>query len=85
MTISDIKVFPIWGGNRNYLVVKVETDEGIYGIGESGLTWRELAVLETVNSLKPMLIGQDPTRKEHLWQVMFRSGFFPGAHALVPV
>jgi len=82
MTISDIKVFPIWGGGRNYLVIKVETDEGIYGIGESGLTWRELAVLETVNSLKSRLIGQNPTRKEHLWQVMFRSGFFPGSHAL---
>ncbi len=82
MRISDIKVFPVWGGGRNYLIVKVETDNGLYGIGESGLTWRELAVLETVNTLKPLLIGQDPTRKEHLWQVMFRSGFFPGERTL---
>ena len=78
MKISDIKVFPVWGGARNFLIVKVETDNGLYGIGESGLTWRELAVLETVNSLKPQLIGQDATRIEHLWQVMFRGGFFPG-------
>lgn len=82
MKISDIKVFPIWAGSRNFLVVKVETDNGLYGIGESGLTWRELAVLETVNTLKPLLIGQDPTRREHLWQVMFRSGFFPGERTL---
>jgi galactonate dehydratase len=82
MKITDIKVFPVWGGGRNYLIVKVETDEGIHGIGESGLTWRELAVLEMVHSLKPRLIGQDPFRKEHLWQVMFRSGFFPAAGAL---
>ena len=51
MRISDIKVFPVWGGNRNYLFVKVETDEGIYGIGESGLTWCELAVKEIVHAL----------------------------------
>lgn len=82
MRISDVKVFPIWGGNRNYLVVKIETDAGIYGIGESGLTWCEMAVKEIVLALREKLIGQDPTRKEHLWQVMFRGGFFPGAHAL---
>lgn len=82
MKITDIKVFPIWGGGRNYLIIKVETDEGLYGIGESGLTWRELAVLEAIESLKPRLIGQDPTRKEHLWQVLFRSGFFPGSGIL---
>ena len=82
MRISDVKVFPVWGGNRNYLFVKVETDEGIYGIGESGLTWCELAVREIVLTLRDRLVGQDPTRREHLWQVMFRGGFFPGAHAL---
>ncbi|MBI4551470.1 MAG: galactonate dehydratase [Candidatus Latescibacteria bacterium] len=82
MTIRDINVFPVWEGWRNYLIVKVDTDEGLYGIGEGGLTWRELAVLETINSLKPLLIGQDATRIEHLWQVMFRSGFFPGERTL---
>lgn len=82
MKISDIRVFPVWGGGRNYLFVKVETDEGLYGIGESGLTWRELAVLESVHSLKPLLIGQNPTRIEYLWQVMFRGGFFPGERTL---
>jgi len=80
--ITDVKAFPVWGGGRNYLIVKVETDSGLYGVGESGLTWRELAVLETVNTLKPLLIGQDPTRKEHLWQVMFRGSFFPGERTL---
>ncbi len=82
MRISDVKVFPVWGGSRNYLFVKVETDEGIYGIGESGLTWCELAVKEIVLALRDRLVGQDPTRREHLWQVMFRGSFFPGAHAL---
>ncbi|MBM3264710.1 MAG: galactonate dehydratase [candidate division Zixibacteria bacterium] len=82
MKITDLKTFPVWGGWKNYLIVKVETDEGIYGVGESGMPWRELAVLESVESLKPRLIGQDPTRKEYLWQVMFRSGFFPATGIL---
>lgn len=34
MKIRDIKAYPVWVGSRNQLVVKVETDEGIYGLGE---------------------------------------------------
>ncbi len=77
MIITDVKPFAVWGGNRNFFFVKVETDEGLYGIGEGGLTWRELACAEAVQHLKSLLIGEDPGRIEHLWQVMFRGGFFP--------
>ena len=77
MKITNIKSFPVWGGNRNFFFVKVETDAGIYGIGEGGITWRELAAAACVDHLKPLLIGEDPSRIEHLWQLMFRGGFFP--------
>src|SRR5688572_4362021 len=77
MQITDVKPFAIWGGNRNFFFVKVETDEGLYGIGEGGITWKELACVEAVNHLKPQLLGQDPRRIEHLWQILFRGGFFP--------
>lgn len=77
MIITDIKPYPVWGGNRNFFFVKVETDTGHYGIGEGGLTWREYACAEAVNHFKPLLIGQDAGRIEHLWQLMFRGGFFP--------
>lgn len=82
MKITSIQSFPVWHGERNFLFVKVETDEGIYGIGEAGLTWRELAVAEAVHHLESFLIGQDPTCIEHLWQTMFRGGFFPGGKIL---
>jgi galactonate dehydratase len=82
MKITDVKTFPLWGGGRNFFFVKIETDEGIYGIGESGLTWQERAVEETVHRFKPWLIGEDPFRTEHLWQLMFRGGFFPGGKVL---
>ena len=41
MRISDIEAYPVWVGHRNQLVVKVETDEGLYGWGESGLSGRD--------------------------------------------
>ena len=39
---------------------------------------RDCAVAEVIHSMASDLIGQDPFRIEHLWQVMFRGGFFPG-------
>src|SRR4051812_38758995 len=77
MIITDVKPYPVWGGNRNFFFVKVETDTGEYGIGEGGLTWRELACAEAVHHLKPVLVGQDARRIEALWQEMFRGAFFP--------
>ena len=60
MRITDIKPLPVWVGNRNQLVVKVETDEGIYGLGESGLSGRELAVIGALQHFREFLIGKDP-------------------------
>ncbi len=82
MRITDVKPFAIAGNGWNYFFVKVETDEGIYGIGESGLTYQERAVEATVLRLRSALVGEDPFRTEHLWQLMFRGGFFPGGKVL---
>ena len=67
---------------RTMLFVLVETDTGIVGLGESGLTSREQAVAGMIHDLTPCLIGQDPFRTEHLWQVMWRSGFHPAGQVL---
>jgi L-alanine-DL-glutamate epimerase-like enolase superfamily enzyme len=77
MKITAIETYAVWGGARNFLFVTVDTDEGVSGVGESGLTGRELAVEGAVRHLAPLLIGQDARRIEHLWQVMSRGGFFP--------
>lgn len=82
MKITNIEALPVWGGQRNFLFVVVDTDEGISGVGESGLTGRELAVTGAIEHFKPLLIGQDPMRIEHLWQVLFRGGFFPAERVL---
>ncbi len=77
MRITDVTCYPVWSGNRNYIFVTVDTDAGLQGLGEAGLTRRERAVAGAVEHLRPLLIGQDPYRIEHLWQVMSRGGFFP--------
>ena len=82
MQISDIKTFPVWVGTRNQMLVKVETDEGIYGWGESGLSSREIAVQGAVNHYREWLIGRDPMRRGALWQEMYRSQYFEGGRTL---
>ena len=57
MKITDIKPLPVWVGNRNQLIVKVETDEGIYGLGEAGLSGRELAVIGALKHFREFLLG----------------------------
>src|SRR3954465_4371506 len=82
MKITDVTAFPVFNGQRNNLFVTVDTDEGISGVGESGLSGRELAVMGAIEHFKPLLIGQDPRRIEHLWQLLFRGGFFPANRVL---
>jgi len=82
MKITNVEPYPVWGGYRNFLFVVVDTDEGIYGVGEAGITGRELAVIGGIEHLKPLLIGQDPARIEHIWQTLFRGGFFPAQRIL---
>ena len=82
MKITNIETYPVWAGARNFLFVVVDTDEGLYGVGEAGLTGRELAVMGALEHFKPLLIGQDPFRIEHLWQLLFRGGFFPAERVI---
>ena len=70
--------------SRNWIYVRVETDAGIIGLGEATTEWHEYAVTAMVERhLKPLLLGQDPTRVTFLWEQMQR-GFafrFGAVHA----
>ncbi len=83
MRITDIKPYPVWVGVRNQLVVKVETDEGIYGLGESGLSGRELAVIGALRHFREFLIGKDPMQRGQIWQELYRSQYFEGGRVLL--
>ena len=51
MRITDIKSYPVWIGSRNQLIVKVETDQGIHGIGEAYSCGPDEATVATINDL----------------------------------
>lgn len=83
MKITNILCLPLWGGvNRNYTFVLVETDSGLTGIGEAGLAHRERAVCAAIEHLRDEMVGEDAARIEHLWQLGWRGGFFPGGAAI---
>src|SRR5260221_6007299 len=74
---------------RRAVLVEIETDGGITGIGEAGLGGGAPGVTQAVveRLLKPMLVGQDPLLIERLWQTMFersRAGG-PGGVGMPPV
>lgn len=77
ITITDIECIPLQMPGRTIVVVVVETDAGISGIGEAGLQRRPLAIAGAIESLKRVLIGKDASRIEHIWQTIFRGGFYP--------
>ena len=62
---------------NTYQIVKIETDEGITGYGESGITLWGAAAEKAVEHLSEILIGEDPFSTERIWQHMFRGSFFP--------
>jgi galactonate dehydratase len=77
MKITDILTYPVHLGG-NHVFVKVLTDEHLYGIGEAYRVGPDVAVDQVVHYFKDWLIGQDPTRIEHLWRLMYNGSRFPG-------
>lgn len=64
---------------RNWIFVKVITDQpGLFGWGEATLEWHTRGVKGSIEDLKELLIGEDPTRIEYLWQMMYRQHFWHG-------
>src|SRR5712692_8259821 len=63
MQILDVKAFPAWVGSRNQLVVKVETDAGLVGWGEAGVSGRGLAVVGAIRHFREFLVGKDPMQR----------------------
>jgi len=76
--IVDVKVFPV----AEFVYVKVVTDEGLYGVGEASLSGRSMAVVHALEHLRQVLVGQDATRIEHIWQDIFRGSFWRGGPVL---
>ena len=78
MKITGMKSYSVMDSDsRPYFVVKVETDGGMYGLGEVGIRWWGAAVEKAIEHLSQIVVGEDPFSTERLWQHMSRGSFFP--------
>ncbi|MBT3266564.1 galactonate dehydratase [Candidatus Poribacteria bacterium] len=77
MKITRVSSVVVNAEMRNWVFVKVETDQdGLWGWGEASLEWKTRAVVGAIDDFAPMLVGEDPTRIEHLYQKMYRQSFW---------
>jgi len=62
---------------RNFVTLKIETDEGVYGLGDATLNGRELAVKSYLEDhVVPCLIGRDAHRIEDIWQFLYKGAYW---------
>ena len=78
MKVTNVTSMNVMGEHgRAMFFVKVETDAGVYGLGEVGMIRWGAAIEKAVEHLSELVIGEDPFATERLWQHMFRGSFFP--------
>jgi mannonate dehydratase len=76
--IVDARVI-VTSPGRNYVLLKLFTDEGPTGVGDGTLNGRELAVAAYLQDhVCPLLIGRDPARIEDTWQYLYRGSYWRG-------
>jgi len=79
MKITSIETLVCHAKMRNWIFVKVVTDQqGLWGWGEATLEWHTRSVIGAIEDISQLIIGEDPTRIEHLWQMMYRQHFWHG-------
>jgi mannonate dehydratase len=82
MKITEVRTIVTCPG-RNYVLLKILTDAGVYGVGDATLNGRELSVAETLKEhIGPWLVGKDPRRIEDIWQELFRGTYWRGGPVL---
>lgn len=83
MRIIDIKTFPVDCFRTNWVFVKVYTDEGIPGVGEATLEYKEKALIGAVEHIKESLVGQNPLNIEKIWHDTYRDAYWRGGAVLM--
>src|SRR5690606_34086921 len=79
MKITSIKALVCHARMRNWIFVKVETDQpGLWGWGEATLEWHTRSVVGAIDDIAQLIVGEDPRRIEHIWQMMYRQHFWHG-------
>lgn len=76
MKITDIKTYLVDAWCSNYLFVKVETDEGFFGVGEGTLEYRDNSVIAAVEYCEEMILGMDPMDIENIHHILERDSYW---------
>lgn len=77
MKITAIRTLVVNAEMRNWVFVKVETDQdGLFGWGEATLEWKTRAVVGCVEDLAPLMLGRDPRDIENAVRAMTKHGFW---------
>lgn len=83
MKVTDIKCFAVDCFRTNWVFVKVYTDEGIDGVGEATLEYKEKALLGAVGHIKEYMLGQNPLDIEKHWHSIYRDAYWRGGAVLM--
>ncbi len=78
MKIRDIKTFAVDCFRTNWVFVKVYTDEGIDGVGEATLEYKEKSLIGAVEHIKEYLVGKNPLDIEKHWHDIYRDAYWRG-------
>lgn len=81
MKITSVRTYLVDAGLREWLLVRIQTDEGVEGVGEGSLEGKSEAVAAAIGELARYLVGQDASRIRHHWEVMYRA-FWKGGPVL---
>jgi len=83
MKIEHIEPILVAAKSRNWIIVKIRTDEGIEGIGEATLEGRSATVATAINEMSRYLIGTNPFHIERHYQHIYRGQFWKGGPVLM--
>ena len=77
MSTIDRAAVLVTSPGRNFVTLKVETSEGVIGLGDATLNGRELATASYLqNHVVPLLIGRDAHKIEDIWQYLYRGAYW---------
>lgn len=79
MKLSKIETFRL---RPRWLLLRLETDDGYVGWGEPVVEGRAATTQACIHELEPYLLGEDPRQVEHIWQTLYRGGFYRGGPVL---
>jgi len=83
MKVTDIRTFVVDCFRTNWVFVKVYTDEGIDGVGEATLEYKEKALIGAVEHIREYLVGKDPLQIERHWHDIYRDAYWRGGAVLM--